>query len=258
MSGLLAGKRIVVTGVLTDDSLAYAVADLAQREGRRRGADGGRPGPVAHPSGGPPPPDAARRARARRDRPRACRGGCRRASHPVGSGRRGPALHRLRPTGVPGGRVPRRRVGRRKVALEVSAYSLKVLGRRLPPPPAGRRRRIGGGSRLRRHRGLARLRLDGRRQSGTGVHRPLPGPRSRPRPHPRQPGRGRARQDHGGQVHPGLLPLRGGVGRPGSARLERHGPRTVARACVALLSDWFPATTGEMVHVDGGYHAMGV
>ncbi|MBK5224244.1 MAG: enoyl-ACP reductase FabI [Acidimicrobiia bacterium] len=32
----------------------------------------------------------------------------------------------------------------------------------------------------------------------------------------------------------------------------------VSRACVALLSDWFPATTGEMVHVDGGYHAMGV
>ncbi len=31
-----------------------------------------------------------------------------------------------------------------------------------------------------------------------------------------------------------------------------------ARACVALLSDWFPATTGEIVHVDGGYHAMGV
>jgi meromycolic acid enoyl-[acyl-carrier-protein] reductase len=31
----------------------------------------------------------------------------------------------------------------------------------------------------------------------------------------------------------------------------------VARACVALLSDWFPMTTGEMVHVDGGVHAMG-
>ncbi len=30
----------------------------------------------------------------------------------------------------------------------------------------------------------------------------------------------------------------------------------VARACVALLSDWFPATTGEMIHVDGGFHAM--
>jgi enoyl-[acyl-carrier protein] reductase I len=31
----------------------------------------------------------------------------------------------------------------------------------------------------------------------------------------------------------------------------------VARAVVALLSDWFPATTGSMIHVDGGYHATG-
>jgi enoyl ACP reductase len=31
----------------------------------------------------------------------------------------------------------------------------------------------------------------------------------------------------------------------------------VAKACVALLSDWFPATTGSMIHVDGGYHAVG-
>jgi meromycolic acid enoyl-[acyl-carrier protein] reductase len=30
-----------------------------------------------------------------------------------------------------------------------------------------------------------------------------------------------------------------------------------AKACVALLSDWFPATTGEIVHVDGGVHAIG-
>jgi enoyl ACP reductase len=31
----------------------------------------------------------------------------------------------------------------------------------------------------------------------------------------------------------------------------------VARACVALLSDFFPATTGDVIHVDGGYHAIG-
>ena len=31
----------------------------------------------------------------------------------------------------------------------------------------------------------------------------------------------------------------------------------VAKACVALLSDWFPMTTGEIIHVDGGYHAVG-
>jgi meromycolic acid enoyl-[acyl-carrier-protein] reductase len=34
-------------------------------------------------------------------------------------------------------------------------------------------------------------------------------------------------------------------------------PEAVAQACVALLSDWFPKTTGEIVHVDGGYHAIG-
>ena len=34
-------------------------------------------------------------------------------------------------------------------------------------------------------------------------------------------------------------------------------PEPAARACVALLSDWFPATTGEIVHVDGGAHAIG-
>jgi enoyl ACP reductase len=34
-------------------------------------------------------------------------------------------------------------------------------------------------------------------------------------------------------------------------------PDPAARACLALLSDWFPATTGEIVHVDGGYHAVG-
>ncbi len=31
----------------------------------------------------------------------------------------------------------------------------------------------------------------------------------------------------------------------------------VARACVALLSDWFPSTTGSVVHVDGGFSAVG-
>jgi enoyl ACP reductase len=34
-------------------------------------------------------------------------------------------------------------------------------------------------------------------------------------------------------------------------------PEPVAKACIALLSDLFPATTGEMLHVDGGFHAVG-
>ncbi|NCD19036.1 MAG: enoyl-[acyl-carrier-protein] reductase FabI [Actinobacteria bacterium] len=36
-----------------------------------------------------------------------------------------------------------------------------------------------------------------------------------------------------------------------------HDPEPTARSVVALCSDWFPATTGEIVHVDGGVHAMG-
>ncbi|HUJ06002.1 MAG TPA: enoyl-ACP reductase FabI [Streptosporangiaceae bacterium] len=46
-----------------------------------------------------------------------------------------------------------------------------------------------------------------------------------------------------------------GVRAPLGWDLTNHEP--AARACVALLSDWFPATTGEIVHVDGGVHAMG-
>jgi enoyl-[acyl-carrier protein] reductase I len=34
-------------------------------------------------------------------------------------------------------------------------------------------------------------------------------------------------------------------------------PEPAARTCAALLSDWLPATTGEIVHADGGAHAVG-
>ncbi|MEU9419284.1 enoyl-ACP reductase FabI [Streptomyces sp. NPDC048272] len=36
---------------------------------------------------------------------------------------------------------------------------------------------------------------------------------------------------------------------------SNHVP--AAKACVALLSDWFPATTGEIVHVDGRVNIIG-
>ena len=38
---------------------------------------------------------------------------------------------------------------------------------------------------------------------------------------------------------------------------DTTNPEPVGRAVVSLLSDWWPATTGELIHVDGGYHAMG-
>jgi enoyl-[acyl-carrier protein] reductase I len=57
---------------------------------------------------------------------------------------------------------------------------------------------------------------------------------------------------------------------PGFEQLEAvWGPRAplgwdvrdaepVARTCIALMSDWMPATTGEIIHVDGGVHAVGM
>ncbi len=46
---------------------------------------------------------------------------------------------------------------------------------------------------------------------------------------------------------------------PGRAPLgwDITDPEPTAKACAALLSSWFPATTGEIVHVDGGFHAVG-
>jgi meromycolic acid enoyl-[acyl-carrier-protein] reductase len=58
-------------------------------------------------------------------------------------------------------------------------------------------------------------------------------------------------------------------GIPGFKALERNWSRqaplpwtdkshqAVARTACALLSDWLPSTTGEMIHSDAGYHAMG-
>lgn len=38
---------------------------------------------------------------------------------------------------------------------------------------------------------------------------------------------------------------------------EPKDATAAAKGVVALLSDWFPATTGEIIHVDGGLHATG-
>lgn len=39
---------------------------------------------------------------------------------------------------------------------------------------------------------------------------------------------------------------------------DAHDPSPVARSVCALLSDWLPATTGSVVWADGGVHAVGV
>jgi len=39
---------------------------------------------------------------------------------------------------------------------------------------------------------------------------------------------------------------------------DASDPEPVARMAAVLLSDWAPSTTGEVVHVDGGFHAVAV
>jgi enoyl ACP reductase len=57
---------------------------------------------------------------------------------------------------------------------------------------------------------------------------------------------------------PGFESIEGGWSARSPLGWDVTDPEPTARAVAALLSDWFPATTGEIVHVDGGAHAMGL
>ena len=56
---------------------------------------------------------------------------------------------------------------------------------------------------------------------------------------------------------PGFESMEGGWPERAPLGWDVTDPEPTARAVAALLSDWFPATTGEIVHVDGGFHAIG-
>ncbi|MBI3180697.1 MAG: enoyl-ACP reductase FabI [Myxococcales bacterium] len=59
---------------------------------------------------------------------------------------------------------------------------------------------------------------------------------------------------------PGFKALEQGWARQaplGWGARDERSHLAVAKTACALLSDWLPATTGELVHVDGGYHALG-
>ena len=154
-------------------------------------------------------------------------------------GRRGP-LDRVRPAGRARRQLPRHRVGRRGeggARLGVLAEVARDGG-----AAADGRGRRGGRPRLRRDRRLAGLRLDGRGQGGARVLRPLP----RPRP--------RARRASGSTWwRPARCKTMAAKSHTRASRSSRTSGRSArrsagtsttrtpaARACVALLSDWFP------------------
>jgi enoyl-[acyl-carrier protein] reductase I len=56
---------------------------------------------------------------------------------------------------------------------------------------------------------------------------------------------------------PGQERFTGGWGDRAPLGWDQDDFGPAGQATVALLSDLFPATTGEIIHVDGGYHAVG-
>lgn len=253
--GLLDGKKLLITGVLTDDSLAFGVAQLAQREGAEVALTGFGRGlrltertarkldtPVeVHELDITDPAHGEALQATLRDR----------------WGRLDGALHSI-------GFAPEACLGDDffaptwddvAVAVHVSAYSLRSLSDIVTPLMPD------GGS-------LVGLTFD------ATVSWPAYNWMGMAKAALESLNRYLARELGPRQIRCNLVaagPMRTIAAKsiPGFAAFEAEWTKRaplgwdvsnaegVSRACVALLSDWFPQTTGSIIHVDGGYHSIG-
>ncbi|MDA8047295.1 MAG: enoyl-ACP reductase FabI [Actinomycetota bacterium] len=258
MPGLLEGKRILVTGVLTDDSLAYAVAELAQREGARivlTGAGRGLSLTRRVAKHLPEPPDVLELDVTVAEHLESVT-----ADLAARWGALDGVLHSIgfAPAACLGGGFLDAGWDDVKVALEVSAYSLKHLAAGFRPLMQA----AGGGSVV----GLdfdATVAWPG--YDWMGVAKAALESTCRYLARDLGPDRIRVNLVAAGPVKtmaaksiPGFSAFEDAWDGRAPLGWSVTDPAPVAKACVALLSDWFPATTGEMVHVDGGFHAIGV
>ncbi len=254
---ILDGKRILVTGVLTDASLAFGVAKLAQEQGAEillTGAGRGLSLTKRSARKLPSEPDVLEldvtdpaQVAAARDA--------------IGErwGRVDGALHAIgfAPAACLGGGFMEAGWDDVSVALQVSAYSLKTLAEVVVPHMTD------GGS-------IVGLDFDNSRQAWPaydwmGVAKAALESTSRYLARDLGPKGIRVNLIAAGPVR-----TLAAKSIPGFSRFEdvwdersplgwdvRADADAVARSCVALLSDWFPKTTAEIVHVDGGYHSTG-
>ena len=249
-----------ITGVLTDGSIAFAVAHRAQEEGAEIVLTGfGRGMRITAADRATPAADA-RRARARRQRPRADRGGRRRPRGALGRARR--VLHAI--AFVPGRRARRQlpdraeRVGDRRVRDErvlAQGARRRRSCRLLEQGDGGSRRRPG----LRRHASRGR---------------PTTGPASPRRRSSRSTATSRATSARAACAPTSSPPARCTTvaaldstasttsreiwERQAPLGWDLSDPTPVADACLFLLSPLARAVTGEILHVDGGVHAIAV
>jgi len=252
--GILSGKRILVTGVLTQASLAYGVAELAQQEGAEIILTGAGRGLSI----------TERTARKLPEIPKVLELDVTQPSHVAavrqelgkGGGLQG-ALHAIgfAPESCLGGNFLSAPWEDVSTALQISAYSLKSLADVAVPLMSN------GGS-------IVGLDFD------ASVAWPVYDWMGVAKAAFESTCRYLARYLGDQNIRVNLVaagPVRTMAARsiPGFGEFEdawtQRAPlgwdiknsQPVAQACVALLSDWFPATTGDIIHVDGGYHAMG-
>jgi enoyl-[acyl-carrier protein] reductase I len=253
--GILEGKRILVTGVLTDASIAFHVARIAQAEGARIVLTGfGRLSLVeriAKRLPDPPPVlelDVTNEAQLESlaDRVSEHLDGLDGVVHGIGNA----------PATALGGNFLQTSWPDVSIALQVSAYSLKALAMAALPL-------MGPGSAIvgmdfdagvawpsYDWMGVAKAALESTARylardlgpQGIRVNLMSAGPLKTMA----------ARSIPGFDRFEGVWSERAPLG------WDLGNAEPAARGCVALLSDWFPATSGEIVHVDGGAHAMGV
>ncbi|HKH87538.1 MAG TPA: enoyl-ACP reductase FabI [Acidimicrobiales bacterium] len=256
--GILDKKRIVVTGVLTDASLAFAVARLAIDEGAEivlTGAGRGLSLTKRTARRLPVVPDVfeldvtvPEQADALADELARRWGSVDGIVHAIGNA----------PEACLGGDILRADWPDVAFALQISTFSLKLLAGAFAPLLE---KAPNGGS-------IVGLDFDARvawpAYDWMGVAKA--GLESLNRYLARDLG---ARQIRVNLIAAGPVRTLAAKSIPGFARFEEvwddraplgwdvHDPEPVAKATVALLSDWFPKTTGEMIHVDGGFHATG-
>jgi enoyl-[acyl-carrier protein] reductase I len=254
--GLLDGKRVLITGVLTRDSLAYAVAELAQQEGAEIVLTGAGRGLSLTAR-------TARRLAGDVDvleldvtddhHPEAVRAALAERWDRVDG-----ALHAIAfaPETALGGQFLNTGWDDVAVALRISAYSLRALADTVTPLMTE------GGS-------IVGLDFDGQvawpGYDWMGVCKAALESTSRYLARDLGPKGIRSNLVAAGPVRtlaarsiPGFELFEDVWDDRAPLGWSVRDPQVVAKACVALLSDWFPATTGEIIHVDGGYHAMGV
>jgi enoyl-[acyl-carrier protein] reductase I len=252
--GILAGKRILITGVLTDSSIAFHVAKVAQQEGATVVLTGyGRMSLVQRIAKRlPEPPPVIELDVADSDHLATLAS---RVSEHV-DGLDG-VLHAIAfaPQDALGGNFLNTSWDDVATAVHVSAYSLKALATATLPLMKN------GGS-------IVGLDFDASHAwpgyDWMGVAKA--GLESCARYLARDLGGEKVRVN---LVSAGPLRTMAAKSIPGFEKFEGvwsdraplgwdiTDPEPAAKACVALLSDWFPATSGEIVHVDGGAHAIG-